>query len=69
MIINGPAFKKARESRLLSITELGKKAEVSATVIKNLELGKARRLESIRKVIAAFELTIDEARAQRLIAD
>jgi predicted transcriptional regulator len=69
MIINGEAFRKTREGQLLSANELGKKAEVSPAVVKNLELGKSRRLESIRKVITALGLTIDEARERRLISD
>jgi predicted transcriptional regulator len=69
MKVNPEAFRKARENQLVSVLGLAKKAEVSGKVIRNLELGKTIRLESIRKIIQALGYTIEEAREKRLVED
>jgi predicted transcriptional regulator len=69
MKVNPEAFRKARENQLVSVLGLAKKAEVSGKVIRNLELGKTIRLESIRKIIQALGFTIDEAREKRLVEE
>ena len=69
MKVNPEAFRKARENQLVSVLGLAKKAEVSGKVIRNLELGKTIRLESIRKIIQALGYTIEEARERRLVED
>lgn len=69
MKVNPEAFRKARENQLVSVLGLAKKAEVSGKVIRNLELGKTIRLESIRKIIQALGFTIEEARERRLVED
>ncbi|MDR2454977.1 MAG: helix-turn-helix domain-containing protein [Deltaproteobacteria bacterium] len=69
MKVNPEAFRKARENQLVSVLGLAKKAEVSGKVIRNLELGKTIRLESIRKIIQALGFTIEEAREKRLVED
>ncbi|MDR1657465.1 MAG: helix-turn-helix domain-containing protein [Deltaproteobacteria bacterium] len=69
MKVNGAAFKKARESLLLGTNHLAKVADLSPSCIKNLENGGNLRLGSIRKVIAALGLTIEDAYDKKLIED
>ncbi|MDR0354953.1 MAG: helix-turn-helix domain-containing protein [Deltaproteobacteria bacterium] len=69
MRVNAEAFRRARENQLISVLGLAKKAEVSGKVIRNLELGKTTRLESIRKIISALGFTLEEAREKRLVED
>ena len=67
MKVNPAQFVKAREDQLLSVLTLANKAELSVKVIKHLEEGKPVRLVSIRKVITALGLTLDEALEKKLI--
>jgi predicted transcriptional regulator len=67
MKIDGEAFKKARMRQLLSSFGLAKQAGVSPNIVRNLELGKPPRLDSVRKVILALGLTIEEAVDSRMI--
>jgi DNA-binding phage protein len=46
---------------------LAKQAGVSTTIIRNLEMGKSPRLDSVRKVIAALGLTVQEALDRRMV--
>jgi predicted transcriptional regulator len=69
MKVNADAFRRTRENQLISVLGLAKKAEVSGKVIRNLELGKTTRLESIRKIIHALGYTLEEAREKRLVED
>ncbi|MDR1109860.1 MAG: helix-turn-helix domain-containing protein [Deltaproteobacteria bacterium] len=69
MRVNAEAFRRARENQLISVLGLAKKAEVSGKVIRNLELGKTTRLESIRKIINALGYTLEEAREKRLVEE
>ena len=67
MRIDGEAFKKARMRQLLSSFGLAKQAGVSPNIIRNLELGKSPRLDSVRKVIMALGMTVEEALDKKLI--
>ncbi|MDR1085602.1 MAG: helix-turn-helix domain-containing protein [Deltaproteobacteria bacterium] len=67
MKINGEAFQKARENQLLSTIGLAKMADVSPNVIRSLEQGNNIRPESIRKIIEALGLTIEDAQKKGLI--
>jgi DNA-binding phage protein len=69
MKINCDAFKKLRESKLLGVYNLAKQADVSPSIVKSLEEGGRPRLESIRKVIVALGLTVEEAYQKKLIED
>ena len=67
MKINGPAFVKARESHLLGVLELANKAAVTFKTLSRVEKGQSVKQVSLRKVIKAFGLTIDEAFAKRMV--
>jgi transcriptional regulator with XRE-family HTH domain len=67
MKINGSAFVKARESHLLGVLELANKADVTFKTLSRVEKGQSVKLVSLRKVISALGLTIEEALAQRMI--
>lgn len=67
MKINGPAFVKARESHLLGVLELANKADVTFKTLSRVEKGQSVKLVSLRKVIKALGLTIEEAIAKRMI--
>ncbi|MDR1083373.1 MAG: helix-turn-helix domain-containing protein [Deltaproteobacteria bacterium] len=60
MKFNCTAFKKERESRLLSTTALSKMSDVSTSVIRSLESGQRIRPESLRKLISALGFTVSE---------
>jgi predicted transcriptional regulator len=62
MKINGKAFKDARESLMMSVTEVAKKALVSGAVIRKLEDSQPARPELVRRVIEALGKSVDEAR-------
>jgi len=49
-------LKKIRESRLMSKTELAKKANVSPITIARIEQGKQCRIETQRKILSALGL-------------
>jgi transcriptional regulator with XRE-family HTH domain len=67
MKINGTAFVKARESHLLGVLELANKADVTFKTLSRIEKGQSVKLVSLRKVIKALGLTVDEALAKRMI--
>jgi predicted transcriptional regulator len=67
MKIDGDAFRKARIKQLLSPFGLAKQAGVSPNIVRNLELGKSPRVESVRKVILALGMTVEEARDRRMV--
>jgi DNA-binding XRE family transcriptional regulator len=67
MKINGEAFKLARERRLYGAQHLAKVAEVSPGCVKVLESGGVPRLETLRKIINALGMTIEEAYEKKFI--
>jgi predicted transcriptional regulator len=67
MKVDGDAFKQARMKQLLSSFGLAKQAGVSPNIVRNLELGKIPRLDSMRKVIVALGMTVEEALEHRMI--
>jgi DNA-binding phage protein len=69
MKVNGAAFRKMRESRLMGPYNLAKQAGISPSIIKSIETGGSPRLESIRKVLAALGLSVQEAYEQKLLED
>lgn len=52
--------KAIRESRLMSKSELARKAGVSPLTIDRIEKGESCRLETMRKIILALGYTLDE---------
>lgn len=52
--------KEIRESLLMSKTELARKAGVSPITIDRIEKGTPCRLETMRKIILALGLTLDQ---------
>ncbi|MDR0620652.1 MAG: helix-turn-helix domain-containing protein [Deltaproteobacteria bacterium] len=67
MKINGTAFVKARESHLLGVLELANKADVTFKTLSRVEKGQSVKQVSLRKVIKALGLTIEEAFAKRMV--
>ena len=53
-------LKKARESILMSKTELARKANVSPITIARIEKGKPCRMETQRKILFALGLKISD---------
>ncbi|HEY3308491.1 MAG TPA: helix-turn-helix transcriptional regulator [Desulfuromonadaceae bacterium] len=52
--------KSIRESRLMSKSELARKAGISSLTIDRIERGEQCRLETMRKVILALGFSLDE---------
>lgn len=52
--------KYIRESRLMSKSELARKAGVSPLTIDRIERGEKCRLDTMRKIILALGFTLDE---------
>ncbi|MDR2442124.1 MAG: helix-turn-helix domain-containing protein [Deltaproteobacteria bacterium] len=67
MRVDGDAFKKARTKQLLSSFGLAKQAGVSPNIVRNIEMGKTPRADTVRKVISALGLTVEEALDRRMI--
>jgi DNA-binding XRE family transcriptional regulator len=53
-------LKAIRESKLMSKSELARKAGVSAVTIDRIERGEQCRMETMRKIILALGFTLDE---------
>lgn len=53
-------LKAIRESRLMSKSELARKAGVSSLTIDRIERGESCRLETMRKIILALGYSLDE---------
>lgn len=53
-------LKEVREARLMSKSELARKAGVSALTIDRIERGEQCRLETMRKIILALGYSLDE---------
>ena len=54
------SLKGIRESKLMSKSELARKAGVSALTIDRIERGESCRLETKRKIILALGYSLDE---------
>lgn len=54
------SLKAIRESKLMSKSELARKAGVSAVTIDRIERGEQCRMETMRKIILALGFTLDE---------
>ena len=52
--------KAIRESKLMSKSELARKAGVSALTIDRVERGESCRVETMRKIILALGFTLDD---------
>jgi len=52
--------KAIRESRLMSKSELARKAGISPLTIDRIERGESCRLETMRKIILALGYSLDE---------
>ena len=52
--------KKLREERLMSKTELARKANLSPLTIARIEMGKKCRMETKRKILLALGLDLSE---------
>lgn len=57
---NKNRVKSIRESRLMSKSELARKAGVSALTIDRVERGEDCRVETMRKIILALGFTLEE---------
>ena len=57
---NKNRIKSIRESKLMSKSELARKAGVSVLTIDRVERGEACRMETRRKIILALGYTLDE---------
>jgi DNA-binding XRE family transcriptional regulator len=53
-------LKAIRESRLMSKSELARKANVSTITIDRVERGEQCRMETMRKIILALGYSLDE---------
>lgn len=53
-------LKEVRESRMMSKSELARKAGVSTLTIDRIERGEQCRLETMRKIILALGYSLDE---------
>ena len=53
-------LKSIRESRLMSKSELARKAGVSTLTIDRIERGEKCRMETMRKIILALGFTLEE---------
>ncbi|OGR25107.1 MAG: transcriptional regulator [Desulfuromonadales bacterium GWD2_54_10] len=53
-------LREVRESRLLSKSELARKAGVSTLTIDRIERGEQCRMETMRKIILALGYSLDE---------
>lgn len=53
-------LKEVRESRLMSKSELARKAGVSTLTIDRIERGEQCRMETMRKIILALGYSLDE---------
>ncbi|MDR2443695.1 MAG: helix-turn-helix domain-containing protein [Deltaproteobacteria bacterium] len=67
MRINGPAFARSREELLLGLAELANKADVTYKTLVRVERGQSVKVISLRKIIRALGMTIQEAIAKKLI--
>ena len=67
MKINGTAFSRAREELLLGIAELANKADVTYKTLVRVERGQSVKVVSLRKIIRALGLTIQDAIAKKMI--
>lgn len=54
------SLKEVRESRLMSKSELARKAGVSTLTIDRIERGEQCRMETMRKIILALGYSLDE---------
>jgi DNA-binding XRE family transcriptional regulator len=57
---NKNKVKSIRESRLMSKSELARKAGVSALTVDRVERGEECRMETMRKIILALGYSIEE---------
>ena len=57
---NKNKVKSIRESRLLSKSELARKAGVSVLTIARIERGEECRMETMRKIILAFGYSLED---------
>jgi DNA-binding XRE family transcriptional regulator len=53
-------LKAVRESRLMSKSELARKANISTITIDRVERGEQCRMETMRKIILALGYSLDE---------
>lgn len=67
MKINGPGFSRAREELLLGVAELANKADVTYKTLLRVEQGGNVKVVSLRKIIRALGLTIQDAIARKMI--
>ncbi|MDR2300563.1 MAG: helix-turn-helix domain-containing protein [Deltaproteobacteria bacterium] len=61
MNVDGLAFKKARVKRLMTQSFLSRTSGVSPNTIKKIETGQTRKLDVIRKVLTAMNMSVKEA--------
>lgn len=52
--------KSIRESRLMSKSELARKADISLLTVGRIERGEGCRMETMRKIILALDYTLEE---------
>jgi DNA-binding XRE family transcriptional regulator len=57
---NKTKLKIFREDKLISKSELAKKADISPITLERIEQGQACRIETKRKIIMALGLTIEQ---------
>jgi predicted transcriptional regulator len=67
MKINGQALRKCRESRLLTVVELSNQASISTQSLYLIERGKQTKIDNIRRLVEALDLSPEEALASGLI--
>jgi DNA-binding XRE family transcriptional regulator len=67
MKINGHAFARAREGLLFGIAELANKADVTYKTLVRVERSQSVKVISLRKIIRALGMTIQDAINKRLI--
>jgi transcriptional regulator with XRE-family HTH domain len=66
--INGGMFKSFREDNLISRSTVAKESGLGVKVLAKLEGGGSVRLESVRRILDALGLSVDEAKRKGLIA-
>ncbi|MDR3203360.1 MAG: hypothetical protein LBV23_01255 [Deltaproteobacteria bacterium] len=67
MKINGELFRKARESRLLNISELSNQSDIAFKTLVRVERSQPVKYFTLKKIISALGLTIEEAIAKRMV--
>jgi predicted transcriptional regulator len=69
MKINYSVLKKMIENRLYTPGKFARLAGISPNILTSIEQGGSPRYQSLRKILAALDLTVEEAYLQNLLDD